>query len=81
MIVKLERTQSNAQLNMEQTQNPTMGVTVNNESTKHNLHLRTDSSLATGMFRCILLVPNLHPRSCCCLNTKDVLSQKNNLIK
>ena len=34
MIAKLERTQSNAQLNMEQTQNHKMGATVNNESTK-----------------------------------------------
>ena len=32
MIAKLERTQSNAQQNMEQTQYPPMGVTVNNES-------------------------------------------------
>ena len=33
MIVKLEWTQSNAQQNIEQLQNPTMGVTINNEST------------------------------------------------
>ena len=33
MIAKLERTQSNTQQNIEQTQNPTMGVTINNEST------------------------------------------------
>ena len=32
MIAKLERTQSNAQQNIEQLQNPTMGVTINNES-------------------------------------------------
>ena len=29
---KLERTQKNAQQNIEQLQNPTMGVTINNES-------------------------------------------------
>ena len=34
MIAKLELTQSNAQQNIEQLQNPTLGVTINNESTK-----------------------------------------------
>ena len=33
MIAKPEWKQSNAQQNIEQLQNPTMGVTVNNEST------------------------------------------------
>ena len=33
MIAKLEWPQSNAQQNIEQLQNPTMGVTINNEST------------------------------------------------
>ena len=33
MIAKLEWTQSNAQQNLEQLQNPTVGVTINNEST------------------------------------------------
>ena len=33
MIAKLEWTQHNAQQNIEQLQNPTMGVTINNEST------------------------------------------------
>ena len=33
MIAKLERTQSNAQQNIEQLQNPKMGATINNEST------------------------------------------------
>ena len=33
MIAKLEWTQSNAQQNIEQLQNPTMGVTMNDEST------------------------------------------------
>ena len=32
MIAKLEWTQSNAQQNIEHLQNPTMGVTINNES-------------------------------------------------
>ena len=31
MIAKLEWTQSNAQQNIEQLQNPTVGVTINNE--------------------------------------------------
>ena len=33
MIAKLECIQSNTQQNIEQLQNPTMGVTINNEST------------------------------------------------
>ena len=33
MIAKLEWTPSNAQQNIEQLQNPTMGVTINNSST------------------------------------------------
>ena len=33
MIAKLERTHSNVQQNMEQTQNTTIGATINNEST------------------------------------------------
>ena len=33
MIVKLEWTQNNAQQNIEQLQNPIMGVTINNGST------------------------------------------------
>ena len=33
MIANLEKTHSNVQQNMEQAQDPTMGVTVNNEST------------------------------------------------
>ena len=33
MIAKLEWTQSNVQQNVEQLQNPTVGVTINNEST------------------------------------------------
>ena len=33
MITKLESTQSNAQQNMEQTQNPTMGASINLDST------------------------------------------------
>ena len=36
MIAKLERTQNNAQQNMEQTKNPTTGATINIESTKQN---------------------------------------------
>ena len=33
MIAKLDWTKSNAQQNIEQLQNPTVGVTINNEST------------------------------------------------
>ena len=37
MIAKLEWTHSNAQQNIEQLQNPTMGVTISNESTTTEL--------------------------------------------
>ena len=37
MIEKLERTQSNTQENLEQTQNPTMGAVINNETTTTEL--------------------------------------------
>ena len=49
MIAKLEWTQSNAQQNIEQLQNPTMGESIINESTKIEPPLRTfrtDSSLS-----------------------------------
>ena len=39
MIAKLERAQSNVQQNIEQLQNSTMGVTINNESTTTELKL------------------------------------------
>ena len=38
MIAKFEWTQSNVQQNVEQLQNPTMGVTLNNESTTTELN-------------------------------------------
>ena len=38
------KTSSNAQQNIEQLQNPTMGVTINIESTTTDHHLKTDSS-------------------------------------
>ena len=44
MIAKLEWTQSNAQQNIEQLQNPTMGVTINNEATA----LEQTAAKATG---------------------------------
>ena len=37
MIAKLEWTQINAQQNIEQLQNPTVGATINNESTTSEL--------------------------------------------
>ena len=67
MIAILEWTYSNVQQNIEQLQTPTMGVTINKKSTT-----RRDSSLShrgggggEGL-KCILLVPNLRPRFCCC---------------
>ena len=57
------KTRMNVQQNIEQLQNPTMGVTINNESTtnqqQQNHRLRTDSSLSHR-------VPNLRPKFCCC---------------
>ena len=47
MIGKLEWTLSNAQQNLEQLQNPTMGVTTTNRQQQSH-HLKMDSSLATG---------------------------------
>ena len=55
MIAKLQWTQSNAQQNIEQLQNPTMGVTINNRTTA----LDRTAAKATGGLKCILLVPNL----------------------
>ena len=46
MIAKLEWTQSNAQQNIEQLQNPAMGETINKESTTTEPTLKTDSSLS-----------------------------------
>ena len=40
MIAKLEMTQSNVKPNIEQTQNPTMGAAINNES-KTAYHITT----------------------------------------
>ena len=37
MIAKLDRTHSNEQQNMEQTQNPTMGATINTNRTTNPL--------------------------------------------
>ena len=48
MIAKLERTHNNVHRNIEQTQNPTMGATIDNESTRAELRLRT-----TNPFRVI----------------------------
>ena len=44
MIAKLEWTQRNAQQNIEQLQYPTMGVTINKETTTTEPQPRTDSS-------------------------------------
>ena len=60
MIAKLEWTQSNAQQNIEQLQNPTMGVTINNNRI---IALERTANKATGGLKCNLLVPNLCPRS------------------
>ena len=56
-LQKLERTQSYAKQSIEQTQNPKMGATINNNRTTA---LERTAALATGVgLKCILLVPNL----------------------
>ena len=54
---KLEWTQSNAQQNLEQLQNPIMGITIANDSTKSRTTvLVLTTAKATGGVKCILLV-------------------------
>ena len=58
-------------LNMEQTQNPTIGATIlTTIQQQQNRRLRTDSHLGHwgGGLKCILLVPNLLPllHNVCC---------------
>ena len=61
MIAKLESwTQSNAQQNIKQLLNPTMGVTINNRTTALE---RTAAKVIRGL-KCRLLVPSLRPRFC-----------------
>ena len=55
MIVKLEWTQSNVQQNIEQLQNPTMGVTNNTKLTTTKHRLRQTAAKVTGGLKCILL--------------------------
>ena len=45
-------------------------TTITNEST-HNRTIALDRTAAeaTGVLKCIVLAPNLHPRFCCCQNT------------
>ena len=50
MIAKLERTHSNVQQNMEQAQNPTMGATINNESTTTEPPPKYDQSLPCYLY-------------------------------
>ena len=50
MIAKLETTHSNVQQNMEQAQNPTMGATINNESTTTELPPKNDQSLPCYLY-------------------------------
>ena len=57
MIATLERTQSNVQQNMEETQNPTVTATINNESTATETLLKMDSSRSYRALKCILKVP------------------------
>ena len=71
MIAKLEWTQSNAQKNIEKLQNPTMGVTINNESTttnKSNQFVTLNGEERAG---CFALFVFLVSRDCCVALTHD----------
>ena len=64
IIAKLKWTHSHAQQNIEQLQNPTMGVTINNNRT---IAFERTAAYATGVgLKNILQVTNLRPRFCCC---------------
>ena len=95
MIAKLEWNKVTEQL-----QNPTMGVTINDESTAKEPSPKNRQQLnplggggGGGGLKCNLLLPNIHPRFCCCLSTKNVglawrtpnycnvASLRNNIIK
>ena len=60
MITKLEWTQSNAQQNIEQLQNPTINNQQRINNNRTTAFERT-AAKATGGLKCILLVPNLRP--------------------
>ena len=65
MIAKIKWTQNNAQQNIEQFQNHTMGATINNEPTitepppYNGQQPKSLGRGAGGGLKCILLVPNL----------------------
>ena len=66
MIAKLKWTQSNAQQNIEQLQNPAMGATINKESTTRkpptwNGQQQKPMGGGGGGLKCFFLVPNLGP--------------------
>ena len=67
MIAILEWTQSNAQQNIEQLQNPSMGVTNKSKSTTTEPPPKNvQQSKLLGVLKCILLVPNFHPTTWDC---------------
>ena len=66
MIAKLEWTQSSTQQNIEQLQDPKLGVAINNESTTTEPPPQNGQQLkpvGVGGLKCILLVSNLRPIS------------------
>ena len=72
MIAILEWTQSNVQQNIEQLQTPTMGVTISKKSTTTEPPPSNGQQPKPRGLKCILLVPNLRPRFCCCWSTRNV---------
>ena len=67
MIAILEWTQSNVQQNIEQLQTPKNG-SYNKQKVNNNrtTALERTAAQATRGLKCILQVPNLGPRFCCC---------------
>ena len=71
VIAILEWTKSNVQQNMNNYRLPQWELQITKSQQQQNHRLRTDSSLSHrgvggGGLKCILLVPNLRPRFCCC---------------
>ena len=62
MIAKLKWTQNNAQQNIGQLENTTMGETINNESTTKEPPPQNRQKPEPLRLKCILLVLNLRPR-------------------
>ena len=69
MIAKLERTLRNVYRNKAHKQWE-VHKTLHQQQQNHSI--RTDTALATGKFKCILLAPNIRSKLCCnCLTRME----------